>query len=88
MLAPVSRVCCAGDAFGRRLTLLISVLMITVPTLLIGCLPTYAMVGLAAPILMAVLRFVQGIAVGGEVRTQAQAPHSSAARPFGGICMK
>jgi hypothetical protein len=41
--------------------------MITLPTLLIGCLPTYAMIGIAAPVLMALLRFVQGIAVGGEV---------------------
>jgi MFS family permease len=56
-----------GDTHGRRLTLLISVLMITLPTLLIGCLPTYAHIGLAAPILMAFLRFVQGVAVGGEV---------------------
>lgn len=59
---------CTGDTRGRRLTLLISVLLITLPTLLIGCLPTYAHIGLAAPILMAILRFVQGIAVGGEVR--------------------
>lgn len=57
-----------GDSHGRRLTLLISVLLITLPTLLIGCLPTYAHIGLAAPILMALLRFVQGVAVGGEVR--------------------
>lgn len=56
-----------GDAHGRRLTLLVSILLITLPTLLIGCLPTYAMIGLAAPILMALLRFIQGLAVGGEV---------------------
>lgn len=36
------------------------------PTVLIGCLPTYQMIGLAAPILLAVLRAIQGIAVGGE----------------------
>jgi MFS family permease len=47
---------------------MISILLITLPTLLMGCLPTYAHVGLAAPVLMAVLRFVQGVAVGGEVR--------------------
>lgn len=58
---------CAGDSYGRRITLLISVLLITLPTLLIGCLPTYKMIGLAAPVLMALLRFIQGIAVGGEV---------------------
>jgi hypothetical protein len=43
------------------------VLGITLPTLLIGCLPTYAMIGLAAPVLMALLRCIQGLAVGGEV---------------------
>lgn len=64
----VPLVCPAGDAHGRRMTLMISILLITLPTLLMGCLPTYAHVGLAAPVLMAVLRFVQGIAVGGEVR--------------------
>jgi MFS family permease len=46
---------------------MISILLITLPTLLMGCLPTYAHIGLAAPALMAILRFVQGIAVGGEV---------------------
>jgi hypothetical protein len=71
---------CAGDTYGRRLTLLISVLLITLPTLLIGCLPTYAQIGLAAPILMAFLRFVQGIAVGGEVRLGACTGCKSACR--------
>lgn len=37
-----------------------------VPTVLIGCLPTYAHVGVAAPVLLSLLRLVQGVAMGGE----------------------
>lgn len=58
-----------GDRYGRRLNLVISVLLITLPTLLVGCLPTYAQIGVAAPALMATLRMIQGIALGGEVCT-------------------
>ena len=47
---------------------MISVLLIALPTLLIGCLPTYEQIGLAAPICVALLRFLQGLALGGEVR--------------------
>jgi len=42
-----------GDTRGRRLTLLLSIVFMAVPTVLIGCLPTYAQVGLAAPVLLA-----------------------------------
>ncbi|KAF8062751.1 kgtP [Scenedesmus sp. PABB004] len=55
-----------GDTRGRRITLLLSVALMAVPTVLIGCLPTFAQVGIAAPALLAVLRLVQGLAVGGE----------------------
>eukprot|EP00775_Hariotina_reticulata_P009250 gene9250-9416_t len=55
-----------GDSYGRRVTMLASILAVSIPTVLIGCLPTYSQAGLAGPILMAVLRFVQGLAVGGE----------------------
>lgn len=55
-----------GDSLGRRVTLLISILAITLPTTIIGALPTYAQAGIAAPVLLAVLRFIQGVAVGGE----------------------
>jgi MFS family permease len=49
--------------YGRRITLLLSILLITLPTVLIGCLPSYKMIGIAAPVLLAVFRFVQGAAL-------------------------
>uniref|UniRef100_A0A383VDF7 Major facilitator superfamily (MFS) profile domain-containing protein n=1 Tax=Tetradesmus obliquus TaxID=3088 RepID=A0A383VDF7_TETOB len=55
-----------GDTRGRGTCLLISVLVMGIPTVLIGCLPTYHQIGMAAPILLAVLRLVQGLAMGGE----------------------
>ncbi len=55
-----------GDLIGYRHALTLSVMAMAVPTVLIGCLPTYESVGLAAPILLVVLRIVQGLSVGGE----------------------
>ena len=55
-----------GDRVGRKSTLVITLLLMGVSTVLIGCLPTYDSIGLAAPILLVVLRIVQGIGVGGE----------------------
>jgi MFS transporter, MHS family, shikimate and dehydroshikimate transport protein len=55
-----------GDRVGRKSMLVISLLMMGLSTFLIGCLPTYASVGVAAPALLVILRFVQGIGVGGE----------------------
>jgi MFS family permease len=54
------------DTLGRRITLLVTVIGMAVPTALIGCLPTFAHIGIAAPALLAVLRVLQGLAVGGE----------------------
>jgi MFS family permease len=56
-----------GDRIGRKQMFMLSVLLMAVPTLLIGALPTYASIGLAAPVLLLALRIVQGAAVGGEV---------------------
>lgn len=56
-----------GDRVGRKRMFMLSVLLMAVPTLLIGLLPTYASVGIAAPILLLILRLLQGAAVGGEV---------------------
>ncbi|MHA7277894.1 MFS transporter [Arthrobacter sp. Hz1] len=55
-----------GDRVGRRPALLITIVMIGVATGLIGFLPDFGSIGLAAPIMLAVLRLMQGLAVGGE----------------------
>lgn len=55
-----------GDRRGRRVALLVSILLMTVPTFVIGFIPTYAQIGLAAPILIASMRLLQGIPAGGE----------------------
>jgi MHS family proline/betaine transporter-like MFS transporter len=55
-----------GDRYGRARALLISVAMMAVPTVAMGLLPTYATIGVAASILIVVLRMFQGMAVGGE----------------------
>jgi MFS family permease len=56
-----------GDRYGRKRTFLVSVFLMAVPTFLIGCLPVYADVGYAAPIMLLLLRILQGAAIGGEV---------------------
>ena len=55
-----------GDKTGRRDTLLITLILMATPTVLIGLLPGYAVIGIAAPILLCLLRILQGIAFGGE----------------------
>jgi MFS family permease len=55
-----------GDLLGRKRMFTLSILMMAVPTLTIGLLPTYANIGLAAPLLL-LMRVLQGAAVGGEV---------------------
>ncbi|MEP9377304.1 MFS transporter [Aquabacter sp. CN5-332] len=55
-----------GDRFGRRHLLTLSVALIALPTFLMGLLPTYESIGIAAPILLAALRLIQGISAGGE----------------------
>ncbi len=56
-----------GDRYGRRVSLLISISLIVLPTALIGFLPSYASIGITAPILLIVFRILQGIAVSGEL---------------------
>ena len=55
-----------GDRVGRKAMLVTSLMMMGVATFAIGLLPTYATIGVAAPILLLVCRLVQGFAVGGE----------------------
>jgi MFS family permease len=55
-----------GDRLGRKRSLVASLLLMGVGTLLIAALPTYAQVGVAAPLLLVLLRFAQGLGVGGE----------------------
>ena len=55
-----------GDTKGRRDALAWSVIVMAIPTSLVGVLPTYDQIGIIAPILLTVLRFLQGLSVGGE----------------------
>jgi MFS family permease len=56
-----------GDTLGRKKMFMLSVFLMALPTLMIGLLPVYAQIGMLAPLLLLLLRVVQGIAVGGEV---------------------
>ncbi|EKY3119002.1 MFS transporter [Cronobacter turicensis] len=56
-----------GDLVGRKKMFTLSILLMAVPTLLIGLLPDYAALGIAAPVLLLLMRILQGAAIGGEV---------------------
>jgi MFS family permease len=55
-----------GDTYGRKRMFTLSVLLMTIPTLLIGFLPVYKSIGIAAPLLLLLMRIMQGVAIGGE----------------------
>ena len=55
-----------GDTSGRKRVFTLSVLLMAIPTLLIGLLPTYAAIGPLAPLLLLAMRMMQGAAIGGE----------------------
>ncbi|MFC5146549.1 MFS transporter [Streptomyces aureoversilis] len=55
-----------GDRHGRRPVLMASLLLTGLATVAVGCVPTYESIGIAAPLLLLVLRFAQGLGLGGE----------------------
>lgn len=55
-----------GDKYGRKTTFVLTILLMSVATFLIGLLPTYAQIGIAAPLLLTALRMLQGLSTGGE----------------------
>jgi MFS family permease len=55
-----------GDTRGRKRMFTLSVLLMAIPTLLMGLLPTYQSIGVAAPLLLLLMRIMQGVAIGGE----------------------
>ncbi len=56
-----------GDKYGRKKTFIFSVILMAVPTVLIGLLPTYQQMGILSSILMIFLRLLQGLSIGGEI---------------------
>ncbi|ARP83157.1 MFS transporter [Bordetella genomosp. 8] len=56
-----------GDILGRKKMFVLSVMLMSIPTMAVGLLPTYAELGVAAPILLLLMRLLQGAAIGGEV---------------------
>jgi MFS family permease len=55
-----------GDRIGRKAALIATLLLTGLSTFLVGCVPTYEQIGVWGPVIMVVLRFIQGIGVGGE----------------------
>src|SRR5271170_5710005 len=55
-----------GDLVGRKYTFLVTIIVMGTSTFLVGLLPTYAKIGWLAPVLLVMLRLLQGLAVGGE----------------------
>ena len=55
-----------GDMIGRKYTFLVTILLMGLSTFIVGILPTYASIGVAAPVILIILRLLQGLALGGE----------------------
>lgn len=55
-----------GDKYGRRISLIISMLGMTIPTFIIGIIPTYYQIGYAAPTILIIMRLIQGLCISGE----------------------
>ena len=56
-----------GDLIGRKKLFSLSILLMALPTLMIGIMPTFESIGYAAPLLLLLMRMIQGIAIGGEI---------------------
>jgi len=63
-----------GDTIGRGRTMLISVMLMALPTVALGLLPDYHSIGVAAPVLLVLIRMVQGLSVGGEFSSSVTYP--------------
>lgn len=74
-----------GDRFGRKPVLVIAMLVMGAATVLIGALPTYAQAGVLAPILLVLIRMIQGLAFGAACspRSPRRATHSASPCPAG-----
>lgn len=55
-----------GDQYGRKLALSLSILLMAIPTACLGLLPTYEQIGILAPLLLTIIRLLQGLSLGGE----------------------
>lgn len=74
-----------GDRFGRRPVLFITLILMGGATFLLGCLPSYAQIGLAAPVLLVVLRAVQGLGAGAEFGSAISLTTEAAPRKWRGF---
>src|SRR5256714_13420929 len=63
-----------GDMIGRKFTFLVTITVMGVSTALVGLLPTFAQIGILAPIILVTLRLAQGLALGGRYRAAAVSP--------------
>eukprot|EP00299_Pterocystis_sp_00344_P016190 c811_g1_i1.p1 GENE.c811_g1_i1~~c811_g1_i1.p1 ORF type:complete len:533 (-),score=134.78 c811_g1_i1:69-1667(-) len=56
-----------GDTKGRKAALILSIILLGMPTFLVGCLPNYGSLGVMAPVLLIIIRLAQGVSIGGEM---------------------
>ena len=70
-----------GDMVGRKYTFLATIILMGIATFGVGLLPTYASIGVAAPIILVLLRLLQGLALGGEYGGASRRFHRSSCRP-------